>query len=160
MTGKKTTIGPTGQAVSANVKRHRGQQRLTYAEMSRQLTEMGRPIPELGLRNIERGQRKVDADELVALARILRVAPVSLLMPAAESGRDHVETTAFDDVTARQFWHWLRDGGLPNEQINLDDLLRSRPAWTIEEDSPESEETTRQALDFIRRMAASNRGDD
>ncbi|MFD5869150.1 XRE family transcriptional regulator [Corynebacterium sp. NPDC060344] len=160
MAGKKATIGPTGQTVSANVERLREEQRLTYAEMTRQLTNLGQPIPELGLRNIEKGQRKVDVDELVALARILRVAPVTLLIPVSKTGDLTIKATGFDDVTARQFWHWLRDGGMPGERINLDDLLRARPDWVLEEGTPEADEELGQMLDFIQRMAARNRGDD
>ena len=41
---------------------------LGYAQLSRKLKEAGRAIPELGLRRIEDGDRRVDVDDLAALA--------------------------------------------------------------------------------------------
>lgn len=56
-------------------------QRLPYTELSERLTSLGRPIPVLGLRRIERGERRVDVDDLVALGRALGVPPLLLLLP-------------------------------------------------------------------------------
>ncbi|ATW62889.1 HTH DNA binding protein [Corynebacterium phage phi673] len=77
----KTPLGTAGEAVRGNVITLRKGQNLTYAEMTRRLSEIGQPIPELGLRNIERGQRKVDVDELVALSAVLGSSPAALLNP-------------------------------------------------------------------------------
>jgi len=52
---------------------------MSYAELSRRLTEQGRPIAALGLRRIEAGERRVDADDLVALASVLEVDPGKML---------------------------------------------------------------------------------
>lgn len=73
------------------------------------LAEIGRDIPPLGLRRIESGERRVDADDLMALAVALGVSPISLLMPASETGQDQVEATGVNArVEARQLWRWLR----------------------------------------------------
>lgn len=77
----KIPLGTTGEAVRDNVTTLRKGQNLTYAEMTRRLAEIGQPIPELGLRNIERGKRKVDVDELVALSAVLGASPGALLNP-------------------------------------------------------------------------------
>lgn len=66
-------IGEAGQRIARNVKRLREQQRLTRAEMSSKLTEIGRPIPVLSISRIEKCERRVDIDDLVALAEVLRV---------------------------------------------------------------------------------------
>lgn len=66
-------IGEAGQRIARNVKRLRQQQRLTRAEMSSKLAEMGRPIPVLSISRIEKCERRVDIDDLVALAEVLRV---------------------------------------------------------------------------------------
>ena len=68
-----------------NVKRFREDQKLTYVELSDRLTGLGRPIPVLGLRRIERGERRVDVDDLMALADALQVMPADLLIPASET---------------------------------------------------------------------------
>ena len=54
---------------------------LTYAELSRQLDALGRRIPPLGLRQLEAGQRRVDVDDLLALAQVFDVSPMALMMP-------------------------------------------------------------------------------
>lgn len=62
-----------------NVRCVREGQQLTYAELSKLMTVAGRPIPVLGLRRIERGERRVDVDDLMALATVFNVDPMLLL---------------------------------------------------------------------------------
>ena len=81
MASEDVRVGPAGEVLAANIKRVREARRLGYAEFSRQLTGIGRPIPELGLRRIELGERRVDADDLLALSYVLQVAVVDLLVP-------------------------------------------------------------------------------
>lgn len=85
MAGKKSELGPIGEASSDNVKRLREEMRLSYAEMSRTLEEIGRPIPPLGLRRIEEGERRIDVDDLVALAIVLQVSPLAILLPNSDT---------------------------------------------------------------------------
>lgn len=71
--------------VTHTVRKFREKRRLGYAELSRKLAEMGREIPPLGLRRIEDGERRVDVDDLVALALALDVSLLALLLPADTS---------------------------------------------------------------------------
>jgi transcriptional regulator with XRE-family HTH domain len=107
---QKTPLGPTGETVRQNIERIRTAKRLTYVELSEQLTELGRRIPVLGLRRIERGERRVDADDLMALAVALGVNPSSLLLPNTAEGT--VELTGVGTVEARTAWKWA-DGKRP-----------------------------------------------
>ena len=66
---------------STNIRQLREARKLTYTELSAKLAKLGRPIPVLGLSRIEKGRRRVDADDLVALALALRVNPGALLLP-------------------------------------------------------------------------------
>lgn len=61
------------------MKRLREDQRLTFVELADRLSKIGRPIPVLGLRRIERGERRVDVDDLFSLAEVLGVEPIALL---------------------------------------------------------------------------------
>jgi transcriptional regulator with XRE-family HTH domain len=81
-------LGTLGWAVVENVKRLRWEKRLHYSELSEKLADVGRPIPPLGLRRIERGARRIDVDELGALAQVLGV-PMAVLLDggAAEAHR-------------------------------------------------------------------------
>ena len=105
-----TPPGPIGAAVAANVEAHRAAQNLSYAALSRRLAELGRPIPALGLTRIRDGQRKVDADDLVALALALEVSPATLLLPPApdeDAGGTALVTERGGYYPRRQIWNWL-----------------------------------------------------
>lgn len=85
MAEKKNPLGPTGETARANVKRLREDRGLTYADLSRKLEELGRPIATLGLSRIEKGERRIDADDLVALSISLGVSPLAILLPVSDS---------------------------------------------------------------------------
>lgn len=79
-------VGPVGEALRHNIRRIREGRRITYVELSERLGNVGRPIPVLGLRRIERGERRVDVDDLAALATALSVTPAQLLEEPTECG--------------------------------------------------------------------------
>ena len=111
-----TQCASTGETVRANVERLRGKMNLKYAELARRLEDVGRPIPELGLRRIENGSRRVDADDLMALAAAFDVSPATLLMPdtPSEEWETDVEATGQPEgVTAQLLWSWLVASGPP-----------------------------------------------
>lgn len=103
-------LGPTGDTVRAQVTAFRERQHLTYAELSRRLESVGRPISTLALRRIEAGARRVDSDDLVALALVLGATPNSLLMNP-EEGVDEplsmVRMTALGELPGPMCWDWL-----------------------------------------------------
>jgi transcriptional regulator with XRE-family HTH domain len=102
----RVPLGPVGGYVIANLKQLRDARRLTYKELSDRLAEIGRPIPTLGLSRIEKGNRRVDADDLVALAIALGVTPAALLLPRTGDPYDEIELTAGLRTTARAAWEW------------------------------------------------------
>jgi len=114
---KKNPLGSTGETVRINVRRLREAQRLGYAEMARRLKSIGRTIPELGLRRIEEGNRRVDVDDLMALAVVLDVAPIALLMPEItdeEWDDTPIGATGFQGgITAQRLWECLRGSVAP-----------------------------------------------
>jgi transcriptional regulator with XRE-family HTH domain len=107
---KQIDAGPTGVAVAANIESLRKSQNLSYAELSRRLDQLGRPIAPLGLTRIRDHKRRVDVDDLVALALALDVSPATLLLPdpsvVGTSGSAPV-TEGGDDYPRRQIWSWL-----------------------------------------------------
>jgi transcriptional regulator with XRE-family HTH domain len=102
MAMKKIDPGPTALTTARNVRRFRRSRGLGYAELSRRLTDLGREIPPLGLRHLEAGARRVDVDDLVALAIALRVSPLALLLPLEPSRL--VERG--DRLPADRIWMW------------------------------------------------------
>ena len=81
-------LGPVGRYVIRNLERLREERGLTYRQLADRLSDIGRPIPTLGLSRIEKGNRRVDADDLVALCVALEVSPAALLLPPDPGGAD------------------------------------------------------------------------
>lgn len=75
-------VGPVGRQVAANVKTLRG--RIPVRELSARLEQLGRPILPSGITKIEQGARRVDVDDLAALAEAFDVSPYRLLLPGAD----------------------------------------------------------------------------
>lgn len=70
-------VGPVGQRVAERVKIYRGT--TPVRELSARLEDLGRPILPSGITKIEQGTRRVDVDDLMALAQVLDVTPSQLL---------------------------------------------------------------------------------
>lgn len=111
-TAARNPLGPVGGYVVANIKLLREERRLAYTELSAELARIGRPIPVLGLSRIERGKRRVDVDDLVAIAIALRVNPSALLLPRRGNATDVAELTPREKHTLRTLWMWA-DGDAP-----------------------------------------------
>jgi transcriptional regulator with XRE-family HTH domain len=79
---------------------------MSYRDLSARLEEIGRPIPPLGLSRIEKGERRVDADDLVALALVLNVSPAALLMPEESDSRTTCYLTDEVPAKATDAWKW------------------------------------------------------
>ncbi|MFJ6846404.1 helix-turn-helix domain-containing protein [Streptomyces griseoluteus] len=105
-------VGPTGQTVAANIARLRERRALTTRQLSGELERAGRSIPASGITRMEKGERVVTADELVALAVIFGVSPSALLLPLKDAPTDVVEVTGAGEVSAEDAWDWA-DGLRP-----------------------------------------------
>lgn len=79
------SLSKTGTVVARNIRTIRKARNLPYTELSARLHELGREIPTWGLRKIESGGRRVDTDDLVALALALNVSPLALLLSTEPS---------------------------------------------------------------------------
>ncbi|MEU3340695.1 helix-turn-helix transcriptional regulator [Streptomyces sp. NPDC006668] len=99
--------GPTSRHVAANVKRLREARGLSTTRLAAAVEELGQSIPATGITRIEKGQRRVDSDDLVALALALNVAPIALLLPP-RWGSDTVELTPTVEVSAQVAWLWAQ----------------------------------------------------
>lgn len=107
MPGVKSELGLTALVVAANVRKHRERLGLGFAQLSRELVRAGRDIPPLGIGRIESGERRVDVDELTALAAAFGVCPATLLMPEAEDQEAIVQLTGIEKAQAQRVWSWL-----------------------------------------------------
>jgi len=74
-------VGPIGRIVAANVRRLRAARRLSQQAVVNAMTAAGQPIPRSALSDIELGLRRLDVDDLHALAAALGTSAVALLGP-------------------------------------------------------------------------------
>src|SRR5215831_934583 len=110
-TTARVPLGPIGHYVIKNLEQLRGLRGLSYRELSDRLKALGRPIPTLGLSRIEKGSRRVDADDLVALALALRVNPAALLLPRTGGVEDVVELAPHVRQSMLRAWRWMEGAG-------------------------------------------------
>lgn len=107
----------------------------SFARLSRELTKAGRDIPPLGLGRIENGTRRVDVDDLTALAVVFEVSPASLLMPEAEAAAHDplavVQLTGTDTMAGQRAWSWLT-GGYPIGGSVMAFYNHALPSWERE----------------------------
>jgi len=73
-------VGDIGRNVAANLRQTRADIGVSVRALSERLKELGQPILPSGVTKIEQGMRRVDVDELVAIALALRVSPTTLLI--------------------------------------------------------------------------------
>ena len=102
---RRVELGEVGHTVKAQVRRLREQRELSLQALSDRLETVGRPILASGLSKIEAGTRRVDVDDLVALAEALGTTPDDLLTaseaaPRSQGGVASVLLRAAAELTA------------------------------------------------------------
>lgn len=102
---QKNPLGPTGNQVSRNIERLRTARGMSKKDLADATRRLGRAIPPLGISRIETGTRRVDADDLVALALALNVSPLTILLPPASSDAP-VDLTDTYQVGEWAAWQW------------------------------------------------------
>lgn len=82
-------LGPAGNNVRRNIRRLREQRQWSYREVEERLARVGRAIPTLAQSAIDAGERRVDVDDLIALAAVFDLSPEELLQPPADCKTCH-----------------------------------------------------------------------
>ena len=142
MTTGRIQLGHNGQAVAANVKRLRKARGMSLRALSEALSDAGRNLSQDAINKIENGARpeakqvrRVDVDDLIALAVVLGVSPAALYLPFTSSADVPVEVTGGGTVSAQDAWEWANGqrplkAALDDDQTAvLEHLLYSVPAW-------------------------------
>jgi transcriptional regulator with XRE-family HTH domain len=97
--------GPVGQRVAENVNRLREDGRMSLRDLSAALADTGRRILPSGIIKIENKTRRVDADDLAALALALQVTPNRLLL-GPEHDSEPVKLAPRVETIANGAWRW------------------------------------------------------
>lgn len=159
MPPERWSPGPTGNRVAATLAALRNAAGFKLEQLSELLERLGRRIAPDSLRNSEQPgaarRRRVDVDDLVALALALEVSPVRLLLPGHDNG-EPVQLTSelavpwrdawrwatgdapLDDCTDEQFVRWLRQNRPHDDEAMYAawvDVLEQTPGFTVERDA-------------------------
>jgi transcriptional regulator with XRE-family HTH domain len=86
----------------------RQQRGLTLSQLESSLAQLGRPIQLSTLSKIEKGQRLVNVDDLMALSLALDVPPNLLLLPA-NAAVEKVQLTHDRSMSGSQAWRYATD---------------------------------------------------
>jgi hypothetical protein len=137
---RTTPIGPIGRNVIKNVEELRADRGLSLRGLSERLGAIGRPILPAVLHRFGQGKRRVDVDDLVALALALRVNPNALLLPRHVAPDDVIELAPGTQEHAAPAWAWadgritlpLTDRTRSLAESAADHARYSRPDFQIE----------------------------
>ncbi|MET9083755.1 helix-turn-helix transcriptional regulator [Streptomyces sp. NPDC004237] len=92
--------------MAVNLKRLRTARGMSTTRLSKALKDdAGHAIPATGITRIEKGQRRVDSDDLVAFALVFNVSPLTLLLPSTANDAAAALTDK-REVTSRTAWYW------------------------------------------------------
>ncbi len=105
MGARKIERGYASQYAMENVRRLRERRGMSAADLAAALTIAGRSMQPGAVGKIERGERRLDADDLVALALALGVHPSALLLPP-QAGDEEVPLTSTTSAPGWAVWQW------------------------------------------------------
>jgi hypothetical protein len=159
---KQIDLGPIGVTVAANIEWVRKHKNLSYAELSRRLDDLGRPIAPLGLTRIRDLQRRVDIDDLIAIALALGFPPLELLLPLDGSPSEKVKVTdkgsQYSQLQLRNWLMGLRSidaepPEVPYGQLHVSIRVPGEPPIEL---VPANDETLRALVDLDKGRAGGN----
>ncbi len=100
---------------------------MTQADLAEALASNAHPIPISSIGRIENGDRRIEVDDLMALAVALGVTPVALLLPQTRSPKDAVALTGWGSVEAGWAWGFVLGTRDLVDVVFVDD--QGRPRW-------------------------------
>lgn len=141
-------IGSTGKAVAANVARIRKSQQLSLSDVSERLAAVGHKLSPSGLSKIENTERRVDVDDLMALASVLDVSPLGLLLPTGAP--DEVAEVTGAAGAVGLIWRWAFGEFSPRWSPARTIAARSLPEWlTVESEIDPKPRRAELELSFV-----------
>ena len=104
------SVKVTGQRVARRIKELRLERSFTLADLAARLAELDRSYTLSTLSRIEQGKRRVDTDDLVALALALDVPPNAILFPPSEHHEATTKLTANIEADTSAVLRWAASG--------------------------------------------------
>lgn len=107
-TDRGPAIGPIGEQVVRNIEEIREARGLSLRALSDRMKALARPILPSGLQSLTQRKRRVDVDDLVALALALEVNPNALLFEKDVDWDDILTLTPAVSQRAYSTWRWAQ----------------------------------------------------
>lgn len=125
----KFGLRTTGQVAAAQLRAHRTSQRLSLRELAERVSGLGHDLPLSAISKIESGKRRMDVDDLTALAAALGVGPANLLVLDTGDETDPLTITGASGST-EAVWGWVTGQfAVPGERDWMPWAARATPAW-------------------------------
>lgn len=128
------TRGPVSATVATSVQALRKSRGLSQQQLAEGLTAIGRPTLTTTIAKIEKGDRRVDVDDLVALCLVLNVSPARLLVGDGDQD-EGVSLTSEVSVPVWRAWQWATGQHslfVEDDDLNNPDHVRHEQAWASE----------------------------
>lgn len=103
----KPDLAPVDRVISRNLNRVRKRRELTFKDLAERLAENGWRVPVIRLQRIENGKTGTGVADLVALAYVLQVSPMSLLVDHDAADSDDWYITPTVPVTIAHARDWI-----------------------------------------------------
>lgn len=116
MANEPKVSGPTADRVAANIRQLRRDRALDLSDLSARLTRLGHPMGLNTLSKIERGRRRVDVDDLVALALALDVTPNRLLLTGVADDVG-IFLAGESECATSAAWTWASGSGMLPQDV-------------------------------------------
>lgn len=132
----RTVRVPIGERVAKNIARIRQAKGMSQTDLVDRLRDLGLSYAVSAISKIEKGQRKLDPDDLVGIAVALETTPNALMFGAARFlGPENLPLTPTKGYEADRVWLWA-DGEFPLEpstpREQLDFQMQARPQYPPE----------------------------
>ncbi|OSZ58676.1 hypothetical protein OQI_20435 [Streptomyces pharetrae CZA14] len=168
MAARAIQIGEAGGSVAAAIATYRQRRGWDQAYLAERVSDAGRPMSTSVLGKIESGARRVDVDDLVAVAAALEVSPSALLPGGEERADPFEEAAAPGQVRARVLEDIAALGDLEALDTTAPTLAAIAVRLAQEIDAPASlgnslqglSKELRQVLADLRSCAPEERDDD
>jgi transcriptional regulator with XRE-family HTH domain len=121
---KGPAIGVIGEQVVRNLENLRAARGYSFRDLAARVAKIGRPILPSAVHSITQHKRRVDVDDLVALAMALNVNPSALLLPRDITDGSEVDLTPTVRQRATVAWAWM-DGQMPLPAEQVDGAVRT-----------------------------------
>ena len=101
MVKREIEIGPAGASIATRLAAHRRMLGMTQAEVSAGVSEYGRTLTAASIGEIERGSRRIDVDDFLALCRTIHLDTAKVILEAEQEMIDERRRKQEDAIYER-----------------------------------------------------------